>query len=314
MKTLGQHLKTVILIALLNILLIGTSTPANSAQTPEANNNCLRCHGMERLAYQDPKTGNLINLAIDKKKLPHATHGNQPCLSCHKGDFSEYPHDIARDKQANSCADCHQDKPELKKYRFDKIVVQFKKSVHHKKDPDNFNCYTCHDLHSWQLGRNSHEETADLVERSNGSCISCHEKNSQKKINTRTIESSHSWLPATSLHINSIRCVECHTPRISSVIHAIEPAVRAEKKCAFCHTKDSILLTKLYKYRLRESERNAGFINGVVMNDSYIIGMTRHPLLDGLGIMLIGATTLGVFAHGVGRWIASRRRKKNESR
>jgi hypothetical protein len=143
--------------------------------------------------------------------------------------------------------------------------------------------------------------------------VGCHQKTDLAPPIKSTLEESHTWLPAIGLHMESIRCVECHTPRPGSVVHAIEPASRAEKNCESCHTKDSILLTKLYKYRLQESERSAGFINGVVLSDSYVIGMTRHPILDALGILVVALTGLGVTAHGLGRWIAARRRRDHEN-
>jgi hypothetical protein len=306
-----------LLIVLLTTIFINPALGAKEENpTTLGDTYCLRCHGMKTLSYQDPATGNLVDLFIDKTAHSHASHGKQSCESCHKGDFADYPHEIAHDQQANSCTDCHQDKPELKKYRFDKIAVQFDKSVHRQKDPENFTCYTCHDLHSWQISDSS-DATANLVSRSNQSCLSCHSpaREAQSRPNTSpTIAETHAWLPATGLHMEAVRCIECHTPRPGSVIHAIEPARRAEKNCESCHTKDSILLTKLHKYRIQESERSAGFINGVVLNDTYIIGMTRHPVLDLFGILAVVGTALGVTAHGLGRWIAARRRRDHENR
>jgi hypothetical protein len=273
---------------------------------------CLRCHGMKTLGYQDPQSGKLVDLFVDKTARSHATHAKEQCESCHKGDFEEYPHEIAVEKQANSCPDCHQDKPELAKYRFDKIAVQFNKSIHKQKDPENFTCYSCHDLHSWRIGHNS-EATTELVRRSNQTCVECHQAKESHQTQSAAIATTHEWLPANGLHMESVRCIECHTPRPGSDVHAIEPARRAEKNCESCHTQDSILLTKLYKYRMQESENRAGFINGVVLNDSYIIGMTRHPILDLLGIIAVAGTTLGVVAHGLGRFIATRRRRDHEN-
>ncbi|MBF0455058.1 MAG: nitrate reductase [Magnetococcales bacterium] len=319
MKSINHQTVTPSLLLLLLFLglfltcSVAFSSPQPKSEPPNTDSYCLRCHGMKTLSYQDPQTGNLVDLSIDETALPHATHGKQPCESCHKGDFDDYPHDIAHEKQATSCPDCHQDKPELKKYRFDKIAIQFNKSVHYQKDPEHFTCYTCHDLHTWQIGQ-SHEATDKLVAGSNGICLGCHTKNSQEPMPTPSITESHDWLPSSGLHLQSIRCVECHTPRPGSIVHAIEPARRAEKECESCHTQDSILLTKLYKYRLGESERKAGFINGVVLNDSYIIGMTRHPILDLLGILMVLFTALGVGAHGLGRWLAARRRRDHDKR
>jgi hypothetical protein len=311
------------ILATLTLALLGTffNTSAYSAkqesETLFGDAYCLRCHGMKTLSYQDPQSGELVDLYIDENALPHASHGKEKCESCHKGDFEDYPHEIAQEKQAASCPDCHQDKPELKKYRFDKIAVQFEKSVHYQKEPDHFTCYTCHDLHTWQLS-NGKQSTATLVDRNNGVCLNCHQarkvlKAPADKTPPPTIQEGHDWLPATGLHMESVRCLECHTPRPGSVIHAIEPARRAEKNCEACHTQDSILLTKLYKYRIEQNKRSAGFINGVVLNDNYIIGMTRHPILDLLGILTVALTGLGVAAHGLGRWIAARRRRDHEN-
>ncbi len=275
---------------------------------------CMRCHGMKTIAYQDQVSGKLVDLFIDKSARSHAAHKKQRCENCHKGDFEEYPHDIDGGKPADSCIDCHKDRPDLlKKYRFDKIAVQVAKSVHIQKKVAGFSCFSCHDMHTWRLPDSS-QPTSVLVHDSNQSCINCHKPKDETQSELAAIAATHDWLPAMGLHMEAIRCIECHTPRPGSVVHTIEPARSAEKHCESCHTQDSILLTKLYKYRIQENERKAGFINGVVLNDSYIIGMTRHPILDLLGILMVAGTALGVTVHGLGRWISAKRRRDHEKR
>ena len=81
----------------------------------------------------------------------------------------------------------------------------------------------------------------------------------------------------------------------------------ARRSCVDCHTSDSALLTTLYRHRVRENRTRVGFINGVVFNDAYIIGMTRNVALDRASVIGFVATLIGIGAHATGRWRARRR-------
>ncbi|MBF0108564.1 MAG: hypothetical protein HQL76_05260 [Magnetococcales bacterium] len=283
---------------------VGSGTAGmDVAEVERQNAVCQRCHGMPTLGYSDGSAA-FRDLHVAYETFLRSDHGRQACVSCHKGDFATLPHRPEGITEFTSCADCHQGEKLIQRMRLVGITAQFQKSVHVQRQVKGFDCFSCHDPHESRL-ENRLQAEADVVGRDNALCLECHRE-------TVANEERHQVIPRPGMHLAAVRCLDCHTPRPGSVIHAIEPATRAERHCVACHSRDSILLTKLYKYRLHESERQLGFINGVVLSDYYVIGMTRHPLLDGLGILGVGGALLGVLLHGAGRWIATRRRVKNE--
>ncbi|MBF0422452.1 MAG: hypothetical protein HQL73_05615 [Magnetococcales bacterium] len=265
---------------------------------------CLRCHGMSTMQYLDPTSGQSRNLHVDSAKFALSDHGRQACVTCHRNQLTDLPHPPATSVH-HSCGDCHRGEKLIQRMRLVGITAQFNKSVHLQRNVPGFDCFSCHNPHESRLEDIARPE-ADVVQRDNGICSKCHGT-------LETNAGKHAVIPKASLHLKAVRCLDCHTPRPGSVIHAIEPAARAERTCEACHSRNSILLTKLYKYRLHESEQRAGFINGVVLSDYYVIGMTRHPFLDALGILGMGGALLGVLLHGAGRWLAMRRRTNHES-
>jgi len=52
----------------------------------------------------------------------------------------------------------------------------------------------------------------------------------------------------------------------------------------------------LYKFQSKE-ERKAGFINGVIINDSFVIGTNQNPLLNKLSLAILGLLLIGVAFH-----------------
>jgi hypothetical protein len=92
--------------------------------------------------------------------------------------------------------------------------------------------------------------------------------------------------------------------------HNILPKERAVTKCENCHSKNSVLLAKLYKYQHGESKEKMGFINGTLLNDAYVIGSTRNPLLDTISFILFGMTVAGVGGHGYLRYKAKKKRDR----
>lgn len=293
----------VALIATLASVFFFQADPSSASQSDlERNKPCLRCHGMETFAYVKPETGKLVNLAVSQELLDKADHRGNLCVDCHRG-YRKIPHTEQTKAKPDSCLECHEDEKGFEKYRMNAITAHFKKSVHYKMQPEQFNCFSCHDPHAGRLHK-TEDATVTVVEKSNQVCLNCHSA-------LLPFQESHSWLPNGQLHQKAVRCLECHTPRPSSVVHAIEPAAKAEKNCTACHSRNSILLTKLNKYRLGQGENKFGFVNSVVLDDSYILGMTRHPALDKLGIFAVALTISGVSAHGIGRWFSRRRNKSS---
>lgn len=274
-----------------------------SASVIAENAQCLRCHGMTTLGYRHPVSGKFLDFYVDPKKFSLSDHRRQSCGTCHRGNFTVLPHRLEKTARYHTCGDCHAGEKLSQRMRLVGITAQFQKSVHVQRGVAGFNCFSCHNPHENRLEDVAKPEM-DVVQRDNGLCLKCHQE-------VVMMEEKHRTIPKAPMHLKAVLCLDCHTPRPGSVIHAIEPAHRAEQDCVACHSRDSILLTKLYKYRLYESERHAGFVNGVVLGDYYVIGMTRHPLLDLLGILGIGGALLGVFIHGVGRYLAFRKRQNH---
>ncbi|MCP4701175.1 MAG: nitrate reductase [Gammaproteobacteria bacterium] len=292
------------------LLMLGISCSQAAVMEKADNTACFRCHSMTTLAYIDLETGGIVDLSVQAEIFRRSNHGKLSCKACHQAAvFDKYPHTIHIDIKKSSCEDCHEDHPGFqKKYRFEKIVVQFQKSVHYQSNSDKFDCYSCHDPHSFWAGLRE-ENTTALVRQDNRMCLNCHETPSagvRKKART-SLEIKHQWLPNMRTHFDSVRCVDCHVAAPGSVVHAIEPARRAEKRCVSCHTRDSMLLSRLYRYHVHQERQKGGFFNSVVLNDAYIIGMTRNRFIDWFSLLLTGATLIGITAHGIGRWISSRR-------
>ena len=91
----------------------------------------------------------------------------------------------------------------------------------------------------------------------------------------------HDWLPNQELHFANVRCIECHTEVVDSLMvsHNILPKDKALKKCVECHSANSRLKASLYKYQnLQKRAKNDDF-NTVMANESYVIGSHQIPYL-----------------------------------
>ena len=81
--------------------------------------------------------------------------------------------------------------------------------------------------------------------------------------------------------------------------------------CVSCHSKEARLLDRLYQYRSETELARRGWLSQAVFNEAYVVGMSRSPLLDALGLGVIGLTLLGLIAHGWGRYRAYRRLRED---
>lgn len=94
--------------------------------------------------------------------------------------------------------------------------------------------------------------------------------------------------------------------------HEILNKEKAERKCLTCHSADSSLKSRLYRHLVMDEQQKLSFANSVILSHSYVLGVTRHPLLDTLLMSVFGAMVLGLLAHGVGRIVSHLiRRSKN---
>ncbi|MBF0191403.1 MAG: cytochrome c3 family protein [Magnetococcales bacterium] len=305
------HLHPLALLLGLLFFVTPITTQADASQNKDGA--CLRCHGMPTLSYLDPATGGLRNLSIDSKAMARSDHKNLGCRDCHAAGFEVYPHFEEARRERLECLNCHQKNTNFPRALFESIERSFTRSIHYQSMQDTFTCFSCHNPHDFRmLSGQTRASLHSVVARDNGACRHCHD--SPEGIVGRTgrlfssLSQTHAWLPETERHWSKVRCVECHTggdnARGGHFILGRNHAVRA---CESCHSQNSILATKLYRHRTREERRSAGFLHSVVMNDAYVIGMTRNQWLDWGGIGLIVLTLAGVGAHGLARYLVARR-------
>lgn len=276
---------------------------------------CNHCHS--QTAQLDAVMSDLWqveDLLIDPEKFARSTHKNLDCLDCHAFTWPFFPHPEKPVRHNFYCLDCHRSKKGTGLVRFDDIERSFRQSVHFDKLPGDFWCDSCHNPHIFATAE-AIGDVGEIVERSNGACTRCHlSSETFGMLSSRDfpeIEKSHSWLPNPTLHWKHVRCIECHTPDSENLSHKILSAKEAERRCERCHSKNSMLLTKLYHHRVSQNKETYGFANSIVFNDAYIIGMTRNSVMDRAFGILLALTLLGVGGHASLRVIAARRRKKN---
>lgn len=269
---------------------------------------------MKTLSYRDPATNSIISLYVDSTEFHHSNHGELSCTDCHDNSgFQSYPHTQEAKAQHLYCTDCHESE-DFKKFEFKQRETEFQQSIHHQKLGDKFTCFNCHDPHSFKT--TFHEQKTDqLIKQDNAICLNCHAAPMQlSKLSDeppKDLFIAHKWLPKPELHWKSVRCIECHTPSNAGVYsHQILPASQAVKNCESCHTRNSILFSKLYRFKASESRQKTGFLKTLMFNTPYVIGMTRDPLIDQISIIVFILLIMGISAHGLGRWLAARRKNQ----
>ncbi|NGZ06282.1 MAG: hypothetical protein G8237_07990 [Magnetococcales bacterium] len=291
--------------------LVGVIVATKVQAQAQGDETCMRCHSMATLSYLDAKTGLMRNLAIDPQAMAQSDHRQLKCRDCHAAGYEAYPHFEEARRERLDCFGCHDSIGKFPKDKFEIIERGFQRSIHYQNRQDSLNCFSCHNPHDFrQLAGLPKERLIPTVARDNGVCRRCHDSPEgilgQSGRLFLTLEMTHSWLPETERHWSKIRCVECHTSSQQENSHFILGRDYAVRACEACHSRDSILAVKLYRHRTREERRTAGFIHSVVMNDAYVIGMTRNQWLDWGGMALIGLTIVGVGAHGLARFLVGR--------
>lgn len=334
----SKHIKSRVVATLLGILALASSqvfaadAPAVNQETIEANRKanqaCYTCHS--RVGIQNPpKAGldlsKLKDSVLEPSVFNPADHGVMDCRECHsKTHYTDYPHAEAGKTSTVACTECHAAKVL-------RLEPQFNASVHAKNKglKEKFTCNTCHNAHV-NVVQKRLKDPAKIVAQDNDGCLECHNSDLQFGKFAPELEKSpgihkkrpdidqiHSWLPNAKLHWSAVRCIECHTPEVAEnkmLSHEILNKDKAEKKCLACHSAKSSLRTRLYRHMVKEEQQKFGFTNSVILSNSYVIGATRHPLLDTILIGATLATLLGVLAHGVLRALAAMKRNKDQAK
>lgn len=310
--------------ALCGVLLLASTPFVRAAEpppTPEmrekirlANDQCLGCHSEAGLK-KPPKTGldlaKLKDLLVAPTAYEVSDHGEMACTKCHKKGYVDHPHADDATESLADCQECHAKKSM-------RIERQFDKSVHAENLADKLTCARCHDAHVMKVAAKL-GDPRKIVAQDNKVCVDCHDSDAEyaklapEKKKRPRLDAAHDWLPNLQLHWQAVRCVECHTPPDEKFLsHEILDKKKAEKKCVSCHSTNTALKDRLYRHVAAEEQNQYGFLNSVVLRNSYVIGATRHPTLDLVLIGLVAAVLLGVVLHGLIRLLLSLRRKRHD--
>jgi hypothetical protein len=268
---------------------------------------CLRCHAMTTLAYRNPADGRLVDLVIDRGALGHSIHGELACTDCHRRSYTRYPHPDRPRPGDLDCIGCHRDDDADLGRQWLDMEAEFKRSVHARSDAPaaaDFSCHSCHDPHRFRPAAIG-EPIGEIVQRHNGVCLSCHTGL------TDPMAGSHAWLPNRDAHWTAVRCIDCHTPGGPTANHEILAAESSARNCVGCHSADAQLLARLYHFRSDEEIASRGLLAKAVLNESYVVGMSKSPELDRLSLILMGLLALLLTAHGFGRYRAHRARRRS---
>ncbi len=313
-KTIPRFLAPLILL----LILAGAAGAEESrgaavTDTLRTADDCLQCHRpgadlgkfeLDLTEMHDPEQD--YDYRCDPEIYFASNHGKLECRVCHIIGKELYPHLPEAKEHYFTCTYCHERDQGEPKYDVEQIKSDFEKSVHFQAQGDKFRCFTCHDPHAFDL-TDPDKPVTQIVSDDNAICRRCHEEpNEFMPLTDRefpVLEQVHDWLPNTALHWQAVRCVECHTSHSETFNHEILDKARSEKRCEACHSRDSILLTTLYKYKAQEERSQFGFVNAVIFGEAYVIGLTRNPTLDRLSLVLLGLTLVGLLIHGLLRMV-----------
>lgn len=286
---------------------------------------CLECHSQLRYYLENPFTGETISMKmyeeirIDPMEYANSTHGHFACIDCHSMDYEIHPHPIeAKFDFQYACLDCHGAGEQFAEFNFHTIEAEFQRSVHGEKYIEDFSCWSCHNPHTYQLRVREGGSIMDIVAHNNAMCLDCHGDISHYEVlierQLTNMLSKHEWLPNQSLHFRKVRCIDCHATVHDDILvaHHIVPAEDAVRNCVECHSTNSILLASLYKHKVVERRNRYGFFNAAITNEAYIIGANRNYYFNVISVVIFGLVLLGIAIHATMRYMAYRKRKKNQ--
>jgi nitrate reductase cytochrome c-type subunit len=306
----GKQFQFAVTTGLLLIIFIVLSAASTDPVKPmsEESQKCLKCHGGSHYTLSDSASGETKTLSmyrelrIDQGKLANATHGKFKCTDCHSSDYETTPHpQSVKFETGYVCLDCHGGDEAYASFNFETIDAEYSQSVHAKKLGDSFTCWSCHNPHYYKLSRDISIEERVAID--NDMCLQCHGNvikfsDLTKKQIPNLIE-KHDWLPNQALHFSKVRCIDCHAKQNDSlmVAHLIRPGSGAVKNCVECHSTNSILMSSLYKHEVSEQRNKAGFYNGIILNEAYVISANRNYYLNIASIAIFALTLLAVAIH-----------------
>lgn len=295
-------------ISMISVSLKAQNKPKD--ETIQFNEKCLQCHGQSKYKYVNPESGAdvtkrmYLETIINRSEFYDSNHKTFKCTDCHSADYDTFPHPgRLRMESKYACIDCHGGDETYAKFKFEEIETEFHSSVHATKHSDDFNCWMCHNPHTYKISARSEEHIKHLVAYDNAICLNCHADITKyqmltDKVNPNIIQ-KHDWLPNQALHFKNVRCIECHARINDSILvaHNVQPKSKAVRRCVECHSTNSILMASLYKYKVQEERSKAGFYNGVIMNEGYVIGANRNYYLGLISLIMFGCVAAGILIH-----------------
>jgi predicted CXXCH cytochrome family protein len=286
----------------------------------EDNQRCLKCHGQSRYEYTNVTLGRQVKALmcseriVKKEEFYRSNHKSFSCTDCHSEEYLKFPHaGELRMEQKMNCIDCHGGDEKFAKYHFEEIESEYKQSIHYKLEEDGFSCWKCHNPHTYKISVRNRENLKETIVYDNDICLNCHSNFSHFQLLTDREEiniiQKHEWLPNQAVHFRNVRCIECHTKINDSikVSHRILPKAQAVKRCNECHSQNSILMASLYKFESK-AQRRDGFFNGIILNESYVIGANRNEYLNILSLIIFVGVIGIIIIH-----IVFRIRNKNQT-
>lgn len=278
----------------------------------QENHDCLKCHGQSYYTFfndwseLDVRKTMPTEYRVDSVEFYNASHWNFKCNDCHTEDYKDFPHDGAlRMEFINTCIDCHGDDEDWEHFKFEEIDEAFNSSVHSPENLPNFNCWSCHDPHSYKLNYRNTEDLISTISYNNDACMNCHNSEGKMKLHSdepfQDLAITHEFLPNQQAHYNKVRCLECHGDLNGDalVAHNILPAEESVKNCKECHSQNSMLMASLYRYQSKENRKLYGFYNASILNESYVIGASKNYFLNVFTIVVFALSILSILAHAI---------------
>jgi len=261
---------------------------------------------------------------IDPDRYARSVHASLDCNTCHADGFATFPHQAKR-ADAPECMTCHAgvDTPP---YDFVHIQQGVQASIHAQMAGGEFACTNCHSPHYF-VPATRMSDTPSAVRIANEPCLHCHAEGDASggagQPSVAKLATQHQWLPHWQLHLLNAPCIACHTtgdqradaanPKLEAqrTLHVVLPKEQALRDCVGCHSKNSVLVSKLYAYLSLKEQTERGWLNAVLFNNAYLVGATRNRWLDWATVALTAATVGGVAIHAAGRWLGARLRRKS---
>jgi hypothetical protein len=273
------------------------------------NELCFKCHGQSKYAYSNENLGREVKALmfseriVDRNRFYQSNHKSFKCTDCHSEDYLKFPHaGELRMEQMYNCIDCHGGDEKFARFNFEEIESEYHKSIHFKLKEEGFTCWKCHNPHEYKISVRNSSNLKESILYDNNICLNCHSNYDRFQLLSDEKEVSlikkHDWLPDQQAHIKNVRCIECHTAVHDTLLvsHLILPREEAVRKCNECHSKNSLLMGSLYKFESKEQRRD-GFFNGVILNESYVIGANRNEYLNILSLVILGLIVLIIGWH-----------------